>query len=74
VVTYHTVEGDPITEYYRILGPNRLEGFIDSTRDSYANGKWSHVVCDRLAEDSGFVYAEGCREIPVDVVVTEGYG
>ncbi len=71
-VTYATVEGDPITTYYRVLGPRRLEVFIDSTRDSFGSREWTHMLCDGVVEESGFVFADsaGCRELSVDEVVS----
>jgi hypothetical protein len=70
VVTYATVEGDPITEYYRILGPDRAEVFIDATADSYGTKRWTHHVCDSVEEDSGFLYGVDCRAISVDEIVS----
>ena len=69
--TYATIEGDPITEYYRVLGPGRVEVFIDSTRDSFGSREWTHMLCEEVADDGGSLYAvfETCREIPVDEIV-----
>jgi len=66
IVTYHTIEGDPITEYYRVLSPGRVESFVDSTRDSYGSRKWAHFLCRGIGEDGGYLFGENCREIPVD--------
>jgi hypothetical protein len=66
--TYATIEGDPITEYYRVLGPGRVELFIDSTPGQFGAQKWIHMVCEEVAEDADFVYgvSETCDEIPVN--------
>jgi hypothetical protein len=71
VLTYMTVEGDPITEYYRILVPRRIEVFIDATQDPPGSQKWSHMLCDEVAEDGGFIHAVAgrCRQISVDEIV-----
>jgi hypothetical protein len=68
VVTLATVEGDPFTEYVRVLGRDRVEVFVDSTRDSEAGGeaRWSHWLCRGLEEHAGFLERLHCREIPVD--------
>jgi hypothetical protein len=70
VATFMTIEGDPITEYYRVLGPHRAEVFIDSTADSYGTQKWTHHVCDSVEEDSGFLHGVDCRAISVDEIVS----
>ncbi|MEU7112324.1 hypothetical protein [Streptomyces sp. NPDC046182] len=44
-VTYPTVEGDPIREYYRLTPQGRLEVYTDSTDDSYSDQKWSFAEC-----------------------------
>jgi hypothetical protein len=71
VLTYMTVEGDPITEYYRVLGPRRVEIFVDATQDPLGSDQWTHLLCDEVAEDGGLLYAVavGCREISVDETV-----
>jgi hypothetical protein len=55
-----------------VLGPRRVEVFIDSTRDSFGSREWTHMLCESLWEDHGFVYAdsETCRELWVDETVT----
>ena len=69
-LVYHSVEGDPIREYYRVLGPDRVEVFIDSTADSNANQKWSHLLCAKVAVESGYVSGDDCRELSVDRTVS----
>ncbi|MFE5593656.1 hypothetical protein [Streptomyces sp. NPDC056549] len=44
-VTYPTVEGDPIHEYYRLTPQGRLELYTDSTEDHYSDQKWSFAEC-----------------------------
>jgi hypothetical protein len=73
VVTSPTIDSGPITTYYRVLGPGRVEVFIDSTKDSYSSQRWVHLVCDEVAEgEGGFVSSDygGCREISVDETVS----
>jgi hypothetical protein len=69
-VVFHSVEGDPIREYYRVLGSGRVEVFIDSTADSFANQKWSHLLCGEVADEAGYVYVSECRELWVDRTVS----
>ena len=77
VATHHGDDGGPITTYYRILGPHRVEVFVDSTADIESHPqRWVHMVCDGVVDDPldvGVDTAE-CRELSVDEVVTEGYG
>ena len=75
VATYRTIEGDPWAEYYRVLGPRRVEVFVNASDDRYANTGWAHWICSGLAYADSidqFVH-EGCRAISVDEVVTAGY-
>ncbi|WP_162625093.1 hypothetical protein [Streptomyces cadmiisoli] len=44
-VTYPTVEGDAIREYYRMTPQGRLEVYTDSTEDRYSDQKWSFAEC-----------------------------
>ena len=48
-----TTEGDPITWIYRVLPDGSVEVFIDSTRDTYGSGVWSHARCRTLARQMG---------------------
>jgi hypothetical protein len=61
-----TEEGDPITEYFRVLGPDKVEVFHDPTSDSLADAGWSHWLCRGLEEQRGTFERVGCREIPVE--------
>ncbi len=69
---YHSEEGDRIREYYRVLGPGRVEMFIDSTDDPYSAQKWTHLLCEGVEEDSEFgsVFGDDCREVSVDRTVS----
>lgn len=49
VTTSLTIEGDPITQIYRVLGPARVEIFVDSTQDKFGSGGWSRLECTSLA-------------------------
>ena len=44
-VSYPTVEGDPIREYYRLTPEGALEVYTDSTDDSFSDRKWSSTEC-----------------------------
>lgn len=44
-LTEHTVEGDPISTYYRVTpGRSGVELFIDS-RDGFGKEGWTHLHC-----------------------------
>ena len=45
ISTRPTVEGDPITSIYRILGPASIEVFVDQRRDRYSKGGWYRLEC-----------------------------
>ncbi|ALR10685.1 hypothetical protein MYCSP_03530 [Mycobacteroides saopaulense] len=45
-VVQPTIEGDPITTYYRVFSPDqRVEVFVDSSADRFGNFGWSHFFC-----------------------------
>ncbi|WP_078312899.1 MULTISPECIES: hypothetical protein [unclassified Mycobacterium] len=45
-VVQPTIEGDPITTYYRVFSPDqRVEVFVDSSTDRFGNTGWSHFFC-----------------------------
>ena len=44
-----TTEGDPLTTIYRVLGPGRVEVFINQTHDRYSAGGWLRLDCSTLA-------------------------
>ena len=47
VVRYPTVEGDPITEYYRVLSDGTTEVYVDSTEDPNSDQTWGFASCDQ---------------------------
>ena len=59
-------------EYYRVLGPGRVETFIDTTGDANGVQKWTHLLCEKVAEERelGFVHGDDCRELSVDRTVS----
>ena len=48
-VTRPTVEGDPITQYYRVLPGGGWEIYTDMTRDAYGEGWWLDECPDALS-------------------------
>ena len=44
-VEYPTVEGDPITAYYRVTPDGGTETYEDSTEDPFGSQEWSFVSC-----------------------------
>ena len=44
-----TIEGDPITSIYRVLGPGKVEIFVDTTRDKFGAPGWTRLDCATLA-------------------------
>jgi hypothetical protein len=67
IVTLQPIDGGPVTEYVRVLGADRIEVFIDSTRDTEANPRaWSRWLCRDLTETDGYLKWLGCREIALD--------
>lgn len=44
-VSFPTVEGDPIREYYRLTPQGALELYVDSTDDPSSDQKWSSADC-----------------------------
>lgn len=49
VSTRLTIEGDPFRMVFRVLGPGRIEVFIDSTRDAWSARTWERYACPSLA-------------------------
>jgi hypothetical protein len=45
VAGHGTVEGDPITEYYRVLPEGGAEVFIDATQDKFGSQRWEYRRC-----------------------------
>lgn len=63
-----TIEGDPITWIYRILGPGHAEVFFDQTQDHWSAGGWLRLDCsalvaiDSTAPAPDFGPADSCVE------------
>ena len=49
VSTRPTVEGDPITLIFRLLGDGRIEVFEDQTHDRFSWGGWLRLDCPGLS-------------------------
>ena len=48
IVRKRTVEGDPFTEYYRVVPPDPgIEIFADYTQDKFGQRGWVHQQCPR---------------------------
>ena len=69
VAAYSTAEGDPIVNYIRVLGPGRVEVFIDTTADTFGPQQWTHRVCKRLHEGQGYLEPDRCTNVAVDEIV-----
>jgi hypothetical protein len=59
-VTAPSLEGDPITTIYRVLGRGDLELFVDASADTFAAVKTYHQRCTSVAEDGTGLTAGGC--------------
>jgi hypothetical protein len=44
-VTYSTVEGDPITDYYRVTPEATAEIYTDATQDNFGDKRWHYSEC-----------------------------
>jgi hypothetical protein len=71
VSTRLTIEGDPITSIYRVLGAGRVEVFIDSTQDRWSDRTWERLDCSTLGTVDSFAPApdfgrdDSCMETPL---------
>lgn len=67
--TLPTTEGDPITMIFRVLGPERVEIFVDTTQDSFGVPGWTRFDCTALAQtfgrELGFGPGEDCAATPI---------
>lgn len=45
LVRFPTVEGDPVTEYYRVTPAGTTEIYVDSTKDENSDQEWSFAEC-----------------------------
>ena len=67
IKTLHGIDGGPQIEYVRVLGADRIEVFVDATRDVEHRGPdWSRWLCHDLQETNGYLEQLGCREIGLD--------
>ena|GEM_PF-4735964 len=62
-ITATSIEGDPITTIYRVLGPDDLELFVDASTDKFAAVKTYHQRCRTLAEDGNGLTAGACSTV-----------
>ena len=60
VATHTTVEGAPIVNYIRVLGPGRVEVFHDTTADTFGSQEWTHSICEHLREQQGYLEPGRC--------------
>lgn len=58
-----TVEGDPITMYYRVLSARRLEMIVDTREDRYGPRGWYRHICARVSAPPDYrsFHPSGCR-------------
>jgi hypothetical protein len=61
VVTWLTVEGDPITDYIAVLGPQRVERLVDATKDRYSIPQWHRFLCGLVVLDARGLNFRDCR-------------
>ena len=66
--TLHGDDGGPYIEYLRVLGADRIEVFVDATRDveSGPGARWSRWLCHDLLDTNGYLEWGDCREIALD--------
>jgi hypothetical protein len=72
VVTLSTVEGDPITHYFRVTDARQVEVLVDGTKDKFGAGDWHASSCTGLSERAGRLSWTGCTEteVPADLPQT----
>lgn len=57
-----TVEGDPITIYYRVFRPRRLELIADARRDQHGGPEdWYRSVCTALTATANYRHLQPSR-------------
>jgi hypothetical protein len=68
-------EGGSETKYFRVLGRNRVELFVDGTNLAEPEG-WSHSLCAGLRRyedvDEFYLDATGCRGIALTATLSPG--
>ncbi len=62
-ITTTTIEGDAIVTLYRVLGPDDIEVFIDSSADKFAAVDLLHQRCRTLREDGNGLAADACSTV-----------
>jgi len=62
-ITVSSIEGDPITTIFRVLGPDDLELFVDASADRFSAVKAYHQRCTTLAEEGAGLAAGGCTTL-----------
>ena len=62
-VTVNSIEGDPITTIYRVLGVNDVELFVDASADKFADVKQYHQRCTSVVEEGNAVGVGGCENL-----------
>ena len=69
--TMRTVEGDPVTTIYRVLGPGEVEVIEDTTQDEFGAQAVTRYACTTLAEltksDIQPAFAMDASCVPVEV-------
>ncbi|HEY7561427.1 MAG TPA: hypothetical protein VH650_04555 [Gaiellaceae bacterium] len=66
--TLYGEDAGPYIEYVRVLGADRVEVFVDATRDTElaTEDQWTRWLCHDLRETNRSLEQVGCREIPLD--------
>ncbi len=59
-ITVTSIEGDPITTIYRVLGPNDVELFVDASADKFAEVKEYQQRCTAVVEDGAGLAPANC--------------
>jgi hypothetical protein len=65
VVTFATVEGDPITHYFTVIDSGEVEVLVDATKDRFGSETWQASRCTVLTETNGRLSWTGCTEMEV---------
>lgn len=59
-ITVTSIEGDPLTTIYRVLGPADVELFVDASADRFAEVPTYRQRCTSVAEAGSGLVADGC--------------
>ena len=60
IITARSMEGDPVTTIYRVLGPNDVELFVDASADRFAEVETYRQRCTSVVEAGTSLVASGC--------------